>query len=114
MRKFYQTKQFKELDSKWRKKLEKSGFPDIEDGKGNLKTYDRRTIAWDNRTRVSTFFTKLEAFLCDDDSLGRRQKRILKLYAEGARVTEISKRTHVTKRYVHYVITKTRRLILLE
>lgn len=111
MSKFYQTNDFKRLEAQWKKKLEKSGFEDIEDAHGRLKENDRRTQAWDNKERIHTFFRMLDAFLLEHPELPKKQRAILELYAQGIYIKEISKRVGCCRSVVHRTIRKVTAII---
>jgi hypothetical protein len=111
MVKFHQTKKFKRLNSLWLRKLARSGFIDIETASGALKNYDRRTIAWENRQRIETFFRALDSFLIEA-KLPAKDKKILELYSQGIRIAEISVRSGMNRFAIHKLIQQYKRQVL--
>lgn len=112
MPKFYQTKQFKKLEAEWKQRLKKDGFDDHEDDRGNLRTYDRRTIAFDNRERRETYFTNVGKYLEEHPDLPVKQKRILQLYAKGVKTGQIVKQTKIATGHVDWTLWYHKKKIL--
>lgn len=79
------------IQKEWYAKLAKEGFNDIEDKKGNLKQYDRRTIAFDNREAIFDFFTKLDHLLEHRKDIPQEDRDILHLYSQGIQLNNIAK-----------------------
>ncbi len=96
---------FKALQIEWRIKLEESGFVDQEDAKGNLKNFDRRTIAFDNRELIQEFFTWLEHALTHG-RVPECDRPILELYAQGIHQTEMAKRLNLSRSTLFKVIDR--------
>jgi len=99
---------------KWYKKLEKSGFEDIEDKSGNLKQYDRRTIAFDNREKIQAFFLKLDSYLTNTKDIPPKHRKVLELYSAGVHVKGkhgIAKRTRVPVRTINSWLKKYKEII---
>lgn len=112
MPKFYNTKAFKRLNSKWRDKLATSGFVDIEDKFGYVKNADIRTIAWANSPRIHTFFRRLDTFLLSNPDLPDQHKKILKLYSDGRRIKDIGPEVGLKISRVKEVITTYQQKVL--
>lgn len=110
--KFYRTDEFQRLQRIWEEKLKDSKFKDIEDSKGNLKQYDRRTIAFDNRDHIYEFFCRLDAFLCQNQ-LPWRHRAILMRYSRGQYLKEISESVGRGQRTVQKVIELYKEIILV-
>ena len=93
MSKFHKTKGFKELQDEWSKKLESSGFKDIEDknevikrGSWDFRSRERR----EERIRKEEYFTQAIYFLNDyvfDNDIDRV---IWRLHSEGDTVRNTS------------------------
>jgi DNA-binding NarL/FixJ family response regulator len=114
MRKFYQTEKFKRLNAVWKKKLEATGFVDLEDSWGYLKHPDERTLKSQNAERIRTFFSLLDEYLLTA-VLSKRDRAILELYAQGCSVkgeSGIARRLGIGKTTVHRVIRACRELLL--
>ncbi len=79
------------LQLEWYTRLRNAGFRDIEDQRGNLKNYDRRTIAFDNRDEIAQFFRRLDHFLTQSTELPTEHFKILTLYARGVFIKTIAK-----------------------
>ncbi len=101
----------KTIQEEWYEKLTQAGFKDIEDKKGNLKTYDRRTIAFDNRAAICEFFTQLTHYLTNHPEIEEPEKSILILYSEGFYVTQIQKALRIDQWSVKRVIKRYKTLI---
>ena len=91
------------LKAKWYHRLKTKGFIDIEDNRGNLKSYDRRTQAFDNRERILSFFLELTNYIAETQ-LSRAEKQILESYAKGYKIKDIATVSGHTRQWVHRVI----------
>lgn len=115
MSNFWESKKFKALEVQWKKKLDDSGFEDIEEPNGNLKIHNRRTIAFLNRDTISTFYYKLDSFLTNTKKLPATHRKILTLHSRGIHVKGSDgiavqvKKAPIT---VYRVIRKYKQLIL--
>ena len=78
------------LQAEWYAKLKEAGFKDIEDARGNLRTYDRRTIAFENREQIEEFFRRLDAYLEDHPDLPAIHRHILTRYSQGCFIKSIA------------------------
>jgi hypothetical protein len=104
-------KDFLILQEEWYLKLAQSGFKDIEDRKGNLKQYDRRTIAFDNRESIYEFFVALDHYLTDHQDIPEPDKSILSLYSDGIFIIEICKQLGLKLSLVNKVISKYKEIV---
>lgn len=98
---------FLKLQSEWYQKLRESGFQDIEKSDGYLKSYDRRTIAFENRDRIMKFHTDLEHILywrAPDVGPLTLAHTILLLYCQGVKLIQIEKICHCHIKKVSEVI----------
>jgi DNA-binding CsgD family transcriptional regulator len=100
------------LQDEWYAKLEESGFRDIEDARGNLKQYDRRTIAFDNRDGILSFFRQLDHFLTAHPDVPDQERQILELYSEGKYRTQICQILRLDDWSVLKVIRKYRKQLI--
>lgn len=104
----------KRLKVIWEQKLKDSGFTDIEGPNGEIKTYDRRTVSWDNRDGIRDFFIKLDHFLESSNSVGIPdiELRILKFYSAGVQLKTISHEVQCSYAKVKMIISKYKDQIL--
>lgn len=108
--KFYETKDFKLLNSKWRKKLKQKKFKDHEDQHENLKQYDRRTCLFENRDLVLDYFLRFDSYLHLAD-IPPSHRQILELYTQGKKIVAIADKLKVSRQWVHTVIRKHKKLV---
>ena len=102
----------RELATHWRAKLERAGFDDIEDAKGNLRQHDRRTIGFENRELISEFFRKLDHYLTDHPEVPRLHRLILSMWSDGADMREICKKSKRCNSWVRTIIRRYRNMLL--
>lgn len=102
----------KKLKARWYKKLEKSGFEDIEDDKGRLKSPDKRTLNFKNQESIRSFYLALDSFLEENGSLPRLHRKVLALSSKGVYTRDIAKRLKYSERWIKKIIAKYRNLIL--
>jgi hypothetical protein len=97
MSKFYDTNKFKKLKKEWYKKLEKSGFDDIELNR-DLSTPDlylnlkRPSAAWAHKTinpYICKHYQNIQDFLNRGTFSCPLDRRILELYNEGQSIRQI-------------------------
>jgi hypothetical protein len=100
----------KRLKQEWYKKLKEEGFQDIELPSGALRDIDRRSNAFENRSAVEIFYTKVEHFLTQEE-IPALEREILTLYVQGMFLTRIYKALQIKKWRVKTVITKYKRLL---
>lgn len=113
MAKKFTSLSFKQLQKDWEKKLTQSGFIDIEDSKGNLKNYDRRTAAFDDREATLEFFLKLDRYLQSEAKLTEIDRMALSLYSKGMAPKDVAKNVHRSPWQIHHIIKKHKPAILL-
>lgn len=118
MPKFYQTQKFKELEQRWREKLKKEGFEDLEYNQNRnhsrLRGKNKRTIAFQNRERIRTFYLLLEEVL-RKERLPKRDRKILELLVKGVPQVgkdSISSRLQLARSHIHRCVTYYRRMII--
>ncbi len=90
--KFYQTEAFKALNEKWKGKLEKSGFSDIErdeDSLENWSTQFARNIEY-NRSKEE-YYRLAGHFLHSHAFASQRERRVWDLHANGTSIRKIAK-----------------------
>ncbi len=107
-RKFYQTIEFRQLQTEWKAKLAQEGFKDAEYPSGKLRDHDRRTIAFENRERIADFFRQLDDFITHSQVLSDHERTILSFYSDGKRVREICKLVDRSYTHVRNIIRKYR------
>ncbi len=90
----FKSNKFKDLQKKWYKRLEKSGFTDIEQEDGNLKVWESRAFQnrYDpNKSEAHTEYYRLAGqFFYDYIFNNKRDSLIWKMHAEGATSREIA------------------------
>lgn len=104
------------LKVEWEAKLKESykatGDVDIEKPSGALKTYDRRTLAWENREIILEYFLKLDQYLTKNGNIDQLDRQTLELYSAGKRIKYITEVTHRSDAWVRSTIRKYKRMIL--
>lgn len=91
----FRTKKFLELKEKWYKKLEKSGFDDIETDEDNLKEWDTSIFSRYNQHTIGAkeeYFRLAGQFLNTYQFKNKRDRLIWELHAEGLSFNDIAKR----------------------
>lgn len=112
------SKKFKELKTKWYKKLEKSGFNDIEQANGNLK--DFHSFRFKSKKIKNVFFETQRYYELASQLLhtypfpDRTSKKIWKLHASGESNLAISDLMKVSYRVVEVTVNKIAGSILNE
>jgi predicted transcriptional regulator YheO len=107
-RKFYETKGFKALNAKWKKKLALSGFVDLENDRQELTEHHFRTNRYITKEQSEKFFDTLSSYLANN-TMPKRDRQVLELYVEGVKVAgdggicDQLNMSHVT---VYRIITK--------
>lgn len=99
------------LQADWYQRLRSSGFKDIEDLRGNLKSYDRRTIAFENREEIADYFRRVEHYLQNHPDLRGDHLRILTLYSQGIFIKAIAKDVGKHRCTVMEIIKRYKKLI---
>lgn len=108
----FTSKEFKREQEKWRKKLVKDGFQDLEDASGNLKSPDRRTISFHDRDQVSQFYRVLDWLMACYPQMPSFDRRVMSLYSEGLYVKKIVRRCKASDKHVRNVIKRYKYLVL--
>lgn len=105
---------FLRIQKEWYLKLAQSGFKDIEDSKGNLKQYDRRTIAFDNRVSIYEFFVSLDHYLTEHPEIPDIDRAVLTLYSEGVFIIEICRQLFLKLATVNRVVMKYKAIVMAQ
>ena len=93
------------LQQEWAQKLKDSGFNDIENKKGQIKTPDLRTQNFQDREILLEFFLSLDNYLTNTtDSIHPAKRRILELYSAGTYIKVIAKTMSLSTATVKNVI----------
>lgn len=91
----FETKKFKELNAKWAKKLEKSGFEDIEQPDGRLQTWHSEWFKYRANPTLDLakqdYYRHAGYFLYEHKFKSELEKEIWEFHAEGISIREISK-----------------------
>lgn len=102
-------KKLKQLTEKWRKKLEKSGFRDIEYPNGHLRRFDSfyfqmeySPVAFKAR---EIYFRLAGRLLHTHRFATRRQRQMWELHCQGYTMPAIAKRMKVSKQRVSEVLS---------
>lgn len=100
MSKFYQTKKFKKLQDRWYKKLDKSGFDDIEYDEEKLSEYSVRFLrhphyVWELK---AAYYTMCETFLNNYQFDSLHEKSIWEDHVKGLGTRAIAKKLSKGKR----------------
>jgi len=112
----FKTKKFQKLKDKWYRKLERTGFEDIEQDEKSLKVWESQAFS-DHRYNRHTFAEKQEyyslagRFYHEHEFASEKLKQIWKYHSEGLSITEIHKRLRTKKRgfsrpNIHLLIKK--------
>lgn len=93
MSKFYQTKKFKDLNKKWTKRLEASGFKDIEHNEDTLTAYSTKFLnhpsyVWDLK---SAYYSMCESFLQSYQFATPREQVVWEYHTNGLGTRAIAK-----------------------
>lgn len=103
-------KSYHQLRDEWYQKLEAEGFHDIEK-KSNQIGLIRNTQAFQNRDAIRDFFLALDAYLITAE-LKPLHRKILELYTQGIKITEIVRRVKRSRSNVKQIIYLHKREIL--
>lgn len=86
--KFYESKEFQQMNRKWKKKLKASGFKDIERSEHQLRVYSYQVYdSYD--PAVADYYVKAEAFLLNHKFENEFDKIIWELHSQGQSVRKI-------------------------
>lgn len=94
------------IKEEWYQKLRESGFRDIEDANGRLKTPNSRTKGFQDREALLDFFLKLSAYLEETRDIPPRDRRVLELYCDGTYIKIIAVQVGVSRTTVKDIIRK--------
>jgi Mor family transcriptional regulator len=98
-------KDFLAIQKEWAKRLRESGFNDIEDFKGRLKSPDKRTIAFQNQERIREFHIQLADYLATF-AVPELHKQILEMYTQGEYAVRIAKKLNYSERWIRKIIKR--------
>lgn len=91
----FKTKQFEQLKAKWYKKLEKTGFKDVETDEDNLKEWDSSIfLRYSQHTSAARqeYFILAGQFLNSHNFASKKEKLIWSMHADGLTFQEIANR----------------------
>lgn len=112
---FWKTNSFKALQKEWAKKLEDSGFKDIEKEDESLSKKNSRTNAFRSYAQTKEFYDLLDKYLARSVTMSFRDRMVLTLYAQGIRIqgdNGIVEQTGLSRRTITYVLAAHRSIIL--
>lgn len=94
--KFYQTREFIKLQKVWKKKLERSGFNDLEPSEGDrlpAQFYVAREIKRPERLlSIQEYYCQASKFYWDYQFVSEREKKIWLYHSEGLAIRAIADR----------------------
>lgn len=102
---FFKKKEFLKLQKEWKDKLKQSDFVDIEEASERLKYPDKRTIAFNNRDMIASFYSEL-GHMIETRDIPAKDKNILELYCQGTYVVRIAQSMMMSRHAVHRIIKK--------
>lgn len=94
-----------QLILEWAKKLEESGFEDIEYRDGSLKSQSRTTALWQDQEMILEFFRNLDDFLAKN-KIPIMHRKILEMYSRGCYLKDIGPKVGVSQSTAQRVIRK--------
>lgn len=100
------------MKKKWYQRLAQEGFVDIENEKEQLKQYDRRTIAFENRDEIREFFMNLDSYLTHHPEIPSLHQKVLTLYSEGYYLKDIRAICQLKEWKLKKIIQDYKRMIL--
>ena len=115
MAKFWESKEFKDLNKEWKQKLADSEFKDIEDDKERLDVKNDRTQNITNFEQTLEYFSAFNEYLNTQKAISERDRKILELYVDGVFVTGkngIVEQTGWSDRTVRSIIYKHKEQII--
>ena len=95
----------RKLKQLWYQRLKDEGFIDIETDGGALKSYDRRTIAFDHRQRILEFYLELDRYIADA-KMDQLDRTVLMALSDGFHVTEIARMLGFSRQWITKIIKK--------
>lgn len=94
-KKFWDSEEFQKLNKKWQRKLEKSGFEDIEQPDGNLKkwsaSYARIRYKKTSAAAKETYYRYAGQFNYDYTFINPVDRLIWQYHSEGVSIRDIAK-----------------------
>jgi hypothetical protein len=109
----FKSKAFKDEFKLWHKKLEKSGFEDIEDSYGFVSNkFNRRKSNLEDIENVRNWFLTLDSLMTHYPEMPSFDRRVMSLYSSGVRVKDIVKKVKSSKRNVMYCVSRYKHLVL--
>lgn len=109
-KKFYETDKFKKIQQKWKEKLEKSGFTDIEDENGYLKEWATSRAALEQhavlRDAKEIYYRLASQFLHTYSFKSQLEYNIWKLHCEGKSYPKIEKELNLGINRARYTIKR--------
>lgn len=109
----FQTKQFKKLFQTWNRRLERSGFEDVEDFKQPEPLLRRWTntrmshFTQDEVEDLKVYFARAREVLLTHKFKNKQERRIWELHSEGFFDKEIARELKITR---HRAVTTVRRI----
>lgn len=89
-----------------------SGFDDLEDTRGNLKSPDSRTIAFQNQEQIREFFLTLDCFMTHFPEMPKFAYKVMSMYSEGIMVKDIVKASRSSDKHVRNTIKHYKLIVL--
>jgi hypothetical protein len=86
--KYWETPEFKKLNSKWYDKLAESGFKDVETEDHSVRT---DTAHFEDMDAVRTYYNKVSEYLHTGDFASPLEKAAWFVYSEGYSIREIAR-----------------------
>ncbi len=104
---------FQALKLKWYEHLKATGFRDIENEKGQLKSKDNRTIGFANQEEISNYFSKMGLFI-STHNIPPLHFLIMSRYVEGMYLTEIATKVNRSPRCIRMIVRFYKKKVLSE
>lgn len=106
----YDSKQFKDLDLKWKARLKESGFDDKESG-DRLENRKQDSKRFRSVNQTLEFFLMLDCYLSTCQNMPRFERCVLSLYSKGFRITKIMKELKTNRINVKRVLERYRIIV---
>ncbi len=90
MKRYFETEEFKRLDSEWKAKLKESGFEDLEDENENLTEAQISTQS--SYAKGAAYYEAIERIVQEYPFKRETDRVILKLHSEGMSLRKIAER----------------------
>lgn len=117
-RKFYQTEEFKKLNEKWRQRLKKSGFEDIEENRGeeqSLRVWHRHRSSYFDVLifyHLQEYYYTANKFHDEHTFKSKTEKEIWRLHANGQSLRNISTQLNIILSRVRTTVAKLKKIML--